>query len=379
MRRPEILLFGLVATLSGCDFLFQSRTELTETTGNEPVPPVTSPLTTSQTVTPTLVGKHVCRECHEQNYQLHLHSGHASTFATTRDSNLAQVFAGKTADAGPAFGQFKYEMSSDGLQVSRLSDRNQTAFPLQYVLGSGRNAITLLTLLPDDEQGPAGLEHRVSWFRSHGQFGLTPGHVHQSPESANDFLGVTVHGTKMRECVHCHTTSGEIVDQQIQGLIPNVNCERCHGPGSEHVRLARQMETPPPYSVGVDKWDLESELQLCGSCHRLPRNVSINELRNYPSEMLRFQPIGLLRSACYLESDGQFMCTTCHNPHMDSATKSKDEYIQDCRNCHLPDTDEHVACPVSPTEGCIECHMPPSQFEQGMVFHDHWIRIHETD
>ena len=54
----------------------------------------------------------------------------------------------------------------------------------------------------------------------------------------------------MNKCIDCHTTSAEIYDEQIHNLIPSVNCEKCHGPGSEHVRLARSQSEPPAYSVG---------------------------------------------------------------------------------------------------------------------------------
>jgi hypothetical protein len=292
---------------------------------------------------------------------------------------VADKFVGKSVDSGEPYGTFHYTMQEDGIHAQRLSASEPSSIPLHFALGSGRNAVTLFSLIPDGNNETAGLEHRVSWFGSHHDFGLTPGHAGKSPHADIDYFGDLVHGKSMRECVHCHTTSGTIVGTDIVDLVANVNCERCHGPGSEHVRQSRQSPTPPPYSVGRDHWDLESELQLCGSCHRLPRNVSLQALREYRGELLRFQPIGLLRSACYLESDGKFMCTTCHNPHADSKSKSKEAYNQDCRNCHLPDSDTHVACPVSPQDNCIECHMPATTFEQGMVFHDHWIRVREDE
>ncbi len=109
----------------------------------------------------------------------------------------------------------------------------------------------------------------------------------------------------------------------------------------------------------------------------MPKDISPKELREYPNLLARFQPVGLLRSECYLESEGQLRCTTCHNPHMAFTAKPKTEYVQDCVNCHVEDSEGHIACPVSPTEGCIECHMPALEFEQGMIFHDHWIRVRE--
>lgn len=367
--------------------------------GGENVPPAAPTLVGKQTLggkqtlvgKPTLVGKQVCRECHAENYHLHAQSGHASTFAKAAESELAEKFVNQSLDAGIPYGVFHYAREDGELRVRREGDETSDSLPLQYVFGSGRNAITLLTLVEQgensSEQGKdsveqgadstVGVEHRVSWFGAHGGFGLTPGHANKTPHTELEFFGDVVRGESLNECVRCHTTAGKIEGSDVVDLVASVNCERCHGPGSEHVRQARLSNTPPPYSVGKATWDLESELQLCGSCHRMPRHIETKELRDYSARMLRFQPVGMLRSECYLESQGNFMCSTCHDPHADSKSKSKEAYVNDCRKCHSTELEHHVVCPVSPEDGCIECHMPAVTFEQGMVFHDHWIRVRD--
>lgn len=181
----------------------------------------------------------------------------------------------------------------------------------------------------------------------------------------------------MQRCIYCHTTHGYVADQRIVDLVANVNCEKCHGPGSEHVRLARIGPNPPPFSVGQASWDTESEIQLCGDCHRLPRSVSEKEIREYPDVLARFQPIGLLRSRCYLETGRSLKCTTCHNPHRSLNEIDDSKHVSDCVNCHRQNESDHVACPVSPETGCIECHMPTIELDQGLKFHDHWIRVRQ--
>ncbi len=335
---------------------------------------------TAAAVEPTFVGKAVCGECHQDNFQLHQNSGHAQTFHAANQDNIVQHFAGKTADAGTPHGFYTYLSGPDGLQVFRrrtadASDGDVDDETFQYALGSGQNAITLINLDSKTDGDPVLLEHRVSWFRSHGGFGLTPGHLHHVPEEKRELFGELFEGRPLQQCVWCHTTSGEVIGDEVKDLIANVNCEKCHGPGSEHVRQARQSDTPPPYSVGKADWDFESELQLCGNCHRLPRHVDPKDIRDYIPMMLRFQPIGLVRSACYLESEGQMMCSTCHDPHAHFTSKTQQQYIDDCVGCHQPDNDHHTVCSVSTSEGCIDCHMPAMKVEQGMVFHDHWIRV----
>jgi len=339
---------------------------------------------------PTLVGHEVCGQCHQENFNLHRQSGHASTFSLTQNSPIAAKFVGKVLDAGDPLGLLTYDAGPSGLRVRRATDPDADYFPLPYALGSGHNAVTFMSLVPDPDLDPdggkldtaargnsetVGIEHHVSWFAADDNFGSTPGQFGEHGELQQDHFGSVVRGQALTQCIECHTTSGTIEDHGIVDLVASVNCEKCHGPGSEHVSQAEQSDKPPRFSVGQNTWTAESELQLCGSCHRLPINISPKQLREYPSMLARFQPVGMLRSECFLQSDGELRCTTCHNPHQSSSAKSKADYINDCVRCHQQNTVDHVACPVSPRDGCIDCHMPPLRFEQNMIFHDHWIRV----
>ena len=109
------------------------------------------------------VGREVCRECHAENYDLHGMHGHAHTFALASDEKVAAKFAGRDFDYGEPYGRYEYEQDEDGLSV-RLSGEVADAFPLQFALGSGHHAITLLSLAKDAEKGTVAYEHRGSWF-----------------------------------------------------------------------------------------------------------------------------------------------------------------------------------------------------------------------
>ncbi|MGI9471659.1 MAG: cytochrome c3 family protein [Rubripirellula sp.] len=328
---------------------------------------------------PTYVGRDVCRECHQENYDLHGQHGHAHTFAMASEPEVMSKFVGREFDYGDPYGRFIYEQDDDGL-VARLADEESDPFRLEYALGSGHNAFTLLSLEPDDEKGTVACEHRASWFRSGDRLGRTPGQPLLEPESELEKFGMKHSDNVMQKCIYCHVTTGVVKDQQIVGLTANVNCEKCHGPASEHVRQARAMKNPPPFSVGESNWDSESEIHLCGDCHRLPEAISQKELRDYPRTLARFQPVGLLRSECFIQSNGKLRCTTCHNPHKTNREETEAEHVSNCIQCHQVETESHVSCPVSKTEGCIDCHMPKYEFESlGTGFHDHWIRVHPED
>ena len=326
---------------------------------------------------PTYVGRQVCLECHAENHQLHSHHGHALTFRDASDPAVADLFVGKSYDAGPPFGTYTYHKDEQGIYACIPDKFGDQPFRFQYALG--HKSITFLSLLPDPTDGTVGLEHRVSWIHGSDKLGKTPGQRDEKIETAAELFGNQHRGWVMHKCVYCHTTTGKIVDQNVVELTANVNCEKCHGPASEHVRQARASKTPPPFSVGRVDWDSESEIQLCGDCHRLPKDVSRKQLREYPDALARFQPVGLLRSECFVQSEGELKCTTCHNPHETISQTTTLQHEQNCLNCHRDSSEsKHVACSVSPQDGCIKCHMPARSLDGlGTSFHDHWIRVHE--
>lgn len=326
---------------------------------------------------PTYVGREQCAECHHDNFKQHAAHGHASTFDEVARTNLPDIFDQQTFDGGDDYGVYKYSKDDAGnLTVSLPGPEGSSKLDLQYVLGSGHNARTILTLQRAADGITEGVEHRVSCYPNQ-RLGMTVGHSQKKPERELERFGDITRGELTQRCVYCHTTTAVLTEGRIDNLVSNVNCEKCHGPGSEHVRQARESKDPPPYSVGAADWDVESEIQLCGDCHRLPRSITKQELRDYPSTLARFQPVGMLRSKCYLASGRQMKCSTCHDPHQSVHGISQQQHEQKCIQCHDTSENAHTICPVSAERNCIKCHMPKVPQEQGIEFHDHWIRVHE--
>nr|WP_161501516.1 multiheme c-type cytochrome [Rhodopirellula sp. SM50] len=326
----------------------------------------------------TYVGRKVCGECHRENFDAHAQHGHASTFFEVADTDLPQIFAGETFDGGPQYGVYSYQRDAEGNLLAKLDVPDPPEpLMLQYALGSGFNAQTFLTLQATPNGETSAIEHRVSCYAG-DRLGLTVGHEEKTPASAAERFGSPLQGEVLERCIYCHTTTATVRQGHIANLTPNVDCEKCHGPGGEHVRLARLSPKPAPYSVGMETWDRESELQLCGDCHRLPRSISKLELRDYPDTLVRFQPVGMLRSKCYLKSEQSLRCTTCHSPHVSHhGPDETSRQIKNCIQCHDQTQSSHVICPVSPQTDCIDCHMPAIDQKQGIKFHDHWIRVRD--
>lgn len=318
-----------------------------------------------------LVGAKKCAECHAEEARQHELSGHARTFALSRDSDIARRMCDTTHPSDGIYGPFSYACDDEGLMVGAEEKFGGRMFPLDFALGSGDHAVTFLTLLNQSGGSVAGVEHRSTWYRARNGLGITPGQQDLSPTIPAEEFGLVLEIETAERCIGCHTTQFHREGNRLLNVVGGVQCEACHGPGSEHVAAMsgtahpRERLIQRPQSAG-------EEIARCGTCHRMPEEFASERLHRYPPSLRRFQPVGLLRSRCLTESDGQLRCTTCHNPHESIKTYSPDRQIADCRQCHQ--SGDQVRCSVNPETGCIDCHMPRNELIPGIFFRDHWIR-----
>src|SRR4029077_9337623 len=120
---------------------------------------------------------------------------------------------------------------------------------------------------------PAVLEHRLTYFAREGAksgLGITPGHDTHPPPPGLKPYGGELPPRIARECFRCHATQISAGDDQRfdeETMIPNVSCERCHGPGQAHAAAARRRQAGPELALpfGPDRWTAESLVVMCGS------------------------------------------------------------------------------------------------------------------
>lgn len=320
------------------------------------------------------VGHEKCAECHAEIAEIHLASPHAHTFAYTKDSSIAQQLCGKSLLASSPYDGYNYTCDELGVMAAMPEKFGET-FPLDFALGSGKHAMTFLTLMQDGTGTTVGIEHRKTWFTGKKEFGLTPGHEDLVPNIPGEYFGRIFVGEDLDRCVDCHTTTAEIVGRELKNVYASVQCEECHGPGSAHVAAA-EAGKDNLHTYLESRWSAEQEVMMCGRCHRLPKDIETERLKRYPKSVVRFQSVGLLQSPCYLESKN-LSCTTCHSPHDSVESRTMEQQIQSCIECHEPEHEQHVSCPVSPQKDCIRCHMPAIELLDGISFHDHWIRVRD--
>jgi len=334
------------------------------------------------------VGSRVCAECHPGEAALHSGSGHALTLLPAGRRTRARRLDGMTVpDPERPEVLWSYQFRDGRLQIAREAAGRVEKWIADYAFGSGHHAMTFVNVL--DPSIPKVLEHRITYYTQERTLGITPGQDADVASSEVKPHGRELNPRDARKCFRCHSTQiaargDERIDEDT--MIPNISCERCHGPGRAHVLDARRGASESELSLpfGPDRWTAETLLKLCGECHRHPSRARPGQIRPDDPHLARFQPVGLMQSKCYVRSAGALSCVTCHDPHA-RASPDRASYDAKCLECHggpvltaspansLPTAG--LLCTVSPRERCVECHMPRVESGQHILFSDHWIRI----
>ncbi len=298
---------------------------------------------------------------------------------------------------GDEFYQRRHQLGFDGKETNVMEER------IDYVIGSGDRARSFLHRTPEGKL----MELPVTWYsENNGSWDMTPGY-----EFANqkDF-----HGIISKDCIFCHDAypsalPGEI-EESGEPIFPDklptgIDCQRCHGPGGEHVRAARaknfdfarvRAAIVNPATLGRER-----QLEVCMECHlstsgSQDKNISVRFNRSIFSYRPG-QPLGdyklyfdvagnqnqngfeiadaayrLRMSQCFKQS--RMTCLTCHDPHHESHSKETEvKYVKACERCHVGVVHK-AALPT--TETCVSCHMPKrrGEFAVRIVLTDHYIQ-----
>ena len=309
-----------------------------------------------------------CADCHDQAAAFS-ETGHARTLKPASAPESVQLLDRLKAAIDDSPEQIRI-VSRDGqpTAVRQFGDVEQSLC-LNWCFGSGTHASTWVSTIPDSHGNTDVLEFRQTWFPAADEFGVTPGQPDIAGVGSVSAFGLLFDGPKARRCFSCHSTAVPFHDGKIDesGIRPGVTCQRCHGPRARHV--ATEGDYHP---VGWQNFDRDESVRRCAVCHRLSEERDPHEIVAGNPDIVRFQPMGLMESACYKNS--QIRCTTCHDPHlpMDQQPLSG---IQQCVQCHDPQNSAHVLCAAGHRDNCLSCHMPKVRMEFPIDFTDHWIRV----
>lgn len=328
-----------------------------------------------------LVGAKVCAECHPTEHAQHFGSGHSRTLRPAGRSAIGKFLDGKVfPDPEDPSSVWRYIVSGDRLEAEKIENGKSNCFGIDYAIGSGEQGMTFLSLIYNKNlKQYQGLEHRLSYYDINHAMDVTPGQGKKDTAGSNisrDSSGRLMDQRSMVKCLDCHAT---VTSNSKPGqfdpvtMVPNVSCERCHGPGRDHVESARKgldekaLEMP----LGAASATPSRQIRECGTCHRRLDNVPPSQIHPQNYELARFQPLGLESSFCFQRGKSGLKCTSCHDPH-GKVSRERPAYNKVCTDCHSqPD---RFMCKVEPKGDCINCHMPRRIVSEVFHFTDHWIR-----
>jgi Cytochrome c554 and c-prime len=395
-RLSPIILAGIVVTVlfAAClgVYLASSVDTTDQRASREVAPPPKGLLPLDAAIVSQLVGGKACQECHPGESALHSLSGHARTLRRRPATAIASwINARSFKDQEYPEAIWTYSVTERGrLEVERDERGQSDCYSLDYALGSGGNGVTFVSLDRSKINSAhlTGVEHRLSYFANGHRMDITPG---QSKEDAAALKikvmpqGRPLDQEELVKCFDCHATvtstkgSGQF---DPETMVPNVSCERCHGPGHAHIEAARRDDSDEklamPLGSEVSAPPLR-QLEVCGQCHRRIEDVASSfPLKPENRSIVRFQPVGLGMSLCFQKGKSGLSCTSCHDPH-GRVSRDHTHYEAVCLSCHGLVQNSHQVCPISPSTQCIDCHMPRRLVSADFLFTDHWIRKPQRD
>ena len=366
-----------------------------------------------------------CAACHRAIYRTFRDVGMAKSFYRPRSDDIIEDFDNNhffhepsnrhyemIHDAG-RFVMRRYQLDEDGQRINEIQQ------PIDWVIGSGSHSRGYLY---QTEVGEL-FELPVVWYTQEQSWGMAPGYDHANHD------GVTRRIT--RACMFCHNAYPDVPpgsDRYGQPhvfpstLPEGVGCQRCHGPGAAHIRLAADLdasnEAVRASIVNPAKLPPKLRDDVCFQCHLQPTSKLTSFMRRFgrddysyrPGESLsdylvhldfddamdrseRFEinhhPYRLRQSTCYVASNGELNCLTCHDPHRKvPATEAPTYYRDRCLSCHEIDDCRLDEMAVEGATGrdiaadnCIACHMPKRRTQDvvHVVMTDHRIQRRPVD
>jgi tetratricopeptide (TPR) repeat protein len=324
------------------------------------------------------VGETRCAECHRAACQLWSRGRHAHTLRLASELADLPVPAAPFSDPRDPAVSYRVRHEGNAIQVTASVRGEVKSGVAEYLFGSGRHGTTFLVR---DEQGNVR-KMRMSHYADDDKWDLTS-RKEPDPENLADYLGRVIEPESLGQCLNCHTTVGASVRDRSgpEAADHAIGCERCHGPGGNHVRAVNAGF--PELAIGeLGLASAAARLSVCAECHR-----SDGTLEPIEPGFARFQTPNLIQSRCYVESQ-ELDCTTCHQPHRD-LSHSTARYESKCLECHRAGTRKSAGpsrlftalpCPVNAANDCIGCHMPKVNDESHHTrFTDHFIRVHREN
>ncbi len=347
------------------------------------------------------IGVEACGACHPDQFETASQTPHHLASRIASADSIAGHFAPDAATMMTANPNLLFQMTArrDGFYQTSLEGRlpvvRAHSERFDFVLGSGRKGQSYISW-KDDRL----FQLPVSYWTELDTWINSPGY----PDGEAIFdRPIPPH------CLECHATHVEALELETNGnrysrngFMLGITCEKCHGPGGEHLSSPdgpSAANITNPATLSRDR-----QIDNCARCHTGFNRLVAPAFSYRPGEPLSeyveiAQPepdapldvhgnqLALLeRSQCYINTD--MTCSTCHDVHR--VQRDVADMSERCATCHTVDS-----CGVFPQAGaqiadsCVECHLPNQRSEFLVASTDgrtvapkirnHWIKIYPAE
>ena len=290
-------------------------------------------------VAAVFIGSQMCSSCH-----VGIFDAYAQTAMAKSSGRVESLAAPEFTAAG-----HRYRIANNKL----FFDGGSTT--MDYFIGSNAAGSSYVRA----HEGHL-FEVPVTWYAQKRKWDASPGYEKDGEINLTRAVEST--------CLQCHSSRVRPVlgTQNRFGEPPflenGVSCERCHGPGSEHVKNPATAKMVNPVKLAPERRDA-----VCSQCHltgearieKAGRKVAEYKAGDLLSDYASYFVLKVGRrdlkvtshveklagSACKMASGDALWCGSCHEPHT-NADKSQTA----CLGCH--------ATSHRKEERCVSCHMP---------------------
>ncbi|KPK69466.1 MAG: hypothetical protein AMJ84_09550 [Acidithiobacillales bacterium SM23_46] len=343
---------------------------------------------------PGYVGSSQCRVCHERFYQLWASSHHGLAMQPFTPDFAKTELVPQTNDI--VIGKYGYraETAGETASVHEKGPEGEKKYPIHHVMG-GKNVYFFLTPM---ERGRLQVLPVAFNVRTKKWYDTTASMVRHFLDRTDEPLHWTDRLLTFNTSCHgCHVSQMrsnydfETDSYDSAWTEPGINCEACHGPAGEHIRVCKEApEGQPPKDLEIlvinrkSGYDAHRVSAQCAPCHAKMYPVSTafvpgdRYFDHYGLITLGhpdFYPDGRdlgenytytswLMSPCI--KSGQLDCLHCHTSSGRYRFKEPEAANGACLPCHKEQVEkapEHTRHkPDSEGNRCIACHMPMTEF-----------------
>jgi len=346
------------------------------------------------------VGSGSCRECHEKFYQLWATSHHGLAMQPyTAELGRMQLTPQTTGIDINGY-SYSYEVKDDSGWLCEFGPEGEQNHRITYALG-GKNVFYFTTSM---EKGRLQILPVAYDVRRQEWFDTALSGVRHFSDMPDDPLHWTDSAyTFNTSCHGCHVSQVEknydlkTDTYHTTWFEPGINCETCHGPGSEHIRICEETpegQVPDDLKLVVvtqkNGYTAHQTDTTCVPCHAKmipltetfqPGELYFNHFDLITLENPDYYPDGRdlgenytytlwMMSPCV--KSGKLDCLHCHT----SSGRFRHKAVPNnsCLPCHEErvknvDTHSHHEKSSKGSE-CISCHMPQTEFAR-MLRSDH--------